>query len=73
MFMALPTALPITVCGAMHAPGEDVAGGGGENLVLLGVVEVLHVQAALLFAKGGLRQGALSIGLEGAEVCASAP
>ncbi len=53
---------------AMHAPLEAIAGGGGKHLVLLRVVEVVHGQARLLFTEGRLRQVALRVRLERAEV-----
>ena len=37
--------------GAVDAPAELVAGGGGEDLVFLGVVEVFDVEAGLFFAE----------------------
>ncbi len=52
----------------MHAPGEAVLFCGGEHFVFLGVIEVLHIQAALLLAERGLRQAALAIVFERAEV-----
>jgi hypothetical protein len=54
--------------GAMYAPGKTCAGGGGEDFVFLGVVEVVHVQAALLLAERGSGETTFAVGLEGAEV-----
>ena len=52
----------------VDAPGEAVARGGGEDLVLLRVVEVLDVEPALLLAERRLRQRALAVGLERPEI-----
>src|SRR5215218_3168780 len=68
MFMALPTALPMTVCGRWMLQGEAVPLCRGEHLVLLRIVEVLDVEPALLLPERRLRERALAIGLEGAEV-----
>src|ERR1700679_41745 len=54
--------------GAMDAPTEVVSGGGGEDLVLLGVVEVFDVEAGLFFAEWGGGELAFAVGLEWAEV-----
>ena len=53
---------------AMDAPGEAVARGGGEHLVLLRVIEICDVEPSLLLAERRLRQRALSIGLERPEI-----
>ena len=53
---------------AVHAPGEAVALGGGEHLVLLRIIEILDVQPTLFLAERRLRQGALAIGLERPEI-----
>ena len=52
----------------MHAPGEAVARGSREQLVFLGVVEILHAEAGLLLAERRLRQDALSVRLERPEI-----
>ena len=52
----------------MHAPGEAVATGGVEDLVLLRVVEVGRVQPRLLLAERGVRHDSRGVRLEGAEI-----
>ena len=51
----------------VHRPGEAVALRGGEEDVLLDVVEVLVRQAGLLLGERRIRLG-LGVGLEGAEI-----
>ncbi len=52
----------------VHAPGEAVALGGREQLVLLRVVEVRVRQPVLVLVERRVRQVALAVRLEGTEV-----
>jgi hypothetical protein len=54
--------------GAVDAPCEVVAGGGGEDFVFLGVVEVVDGEAGLFFTEGRGGEGAFAVGFEGSEV-----
>ncbi len=53
---------------AMDAPGKAVAGGCRKHFVFLGVVEIIDLEPALFLAERRLRQGALAVVFEWAEV-----
>ena len=53
---------------AVNAPAESVAFGSGKQFILLRIIEILHIQPALLFAERRLRQRAFAIGVERPEI-----
>jgi hypothetical protein len=49
----------------MHAPGETIALGGGEDFVFLRVIKILNLEPPLLFAERRVGEVAFAVGLEG--------